>query len=388
MPRLADAEVPDVNAPWAFGFPAEEYTRRRAATLTLAEEKGADAVLSFGENRSGAAVTYLTGWPVSRLAVHRLAEGESRLWVQFHNHVPQARRIAVDTEVADAAEGYVDRLLDGLTRAATLGSVPRPVAGAARERGVELVPLDAAHARLRRIKSVAEREALSLGARASDAGAAALIDACVPGATDWDLLAAARSAYSRLGARDHICYIGVTDMADPDRDVPSQVPEGRVLRRGSVVTFELSAAVAAEYPGQVLRTVTLGEPTDTYVRLHEVAMQARSRMREAMRPGVPARELITAAAVIEEAGLTTTDDLFHGLGMGYLEPIGSSASREPQQVPAIDLAAGMAVVVQPNVTTTDHRAGVQTGEMVLVTPDGIEDIHRLEPGLVIRGGSS
>ena len=60
-------------------------------------------------------------------------------------------------------------------------------------------------------------------------------------------------------------------MDAPSRDVPSQVPEGHVLTHRSVVTFELSAAVAPEYPGQILRTVFLGEPTDEYLTLHEVA---------------------------------------------------------------------------------------------------------------------
>jgi len=33
------------------------------------------------------------------------------------------------------------------------------------------------------------------------------------------------------------------------------------------------------------------------------------------------------------------------------------------------------VVVQPNVITRDHRAGVQLGEMVRITPTGFERQH-------------
>jgi len=368
-------------------FSDVEYTRRRKVTLGLAGEVGCDVVISFGENRSGAAITYLTGWPVSRLAVHRLTPSESRMWVQFHNHVPQARRIAVDTEVCDVDESFADSLLSGLSCAATLGVVPPRITSEAAQRGVTLRAIDGAHAAVRQVKSQEEIAALRLGAAASDAGAEALIDACVPGATDWDLLAAARSAYSRLGARDHICYIGVTDMERPDRDVPSQFPEGRVLNRGSVVTFELSAAVAPEYPGQILRTVTLGHPSDQYQRLHDVADLARVSVRRAMVAGRPASDLVDASLVIEEAGFTTTDDLFHGLGMGYLEPVGTSVSRVPPHRPVGFLETGMAIVVQPNVTSLDHRAGVQTGEMVVVTDAGIEDIHFVEGGLIVKDGA-
>lgn len=366
----------------SYAFPVAEYRRRRDATLALAEETDATGVLAFGENRSGAAVTYLTGWPVTRAAQYRLTSSDSLLWVQFHNHVPNARRVAVDVDVRDADERAAEDLLAGHQRLATLGVVPAAVRERAAEARIALVAIDAAHARLRTIKSAAEQAALRLGAAASDAGARALIGACAAGATDWDLLAAARNAYTRIGARDHICYVSVTDMAAPDRDVPGQVPEGRVLRDGSVVTFELSAAVSAEYPGQVLRTVTLGEPTDDYRRMHEVAMQARAAVRARIRGGAPARSLVEASACVEEAGFTTTDDLFHGLGMGYLEPIGTTSSRRPAHTPDIDLAPGMAIVVQPNVTRRDHSAGVQTGEMVLVTEDGFEDIHGIPEGLV------
>lgn len=367
-----------------FTFTAEEFERRRMATCVLAHEVGADVVLAFGENRSGVHVPYLTGWSVTRLAYVRLDADGCTMWVQFHNHTPNAQRLAYRTDVRDVDDTMIDGLLGSNRIIATLGQVPHPVRLAAQARDVELISIDSAHNGLRLIKSIEEVEALRLGALASDAGALALIDACVPGASDWDLLAAARSAYTRMGGRDHICYICVTDMENPDRDVPSQVPEGRIVQRGSAITFELSASISPEYPGQILRTVTIGEPTEDYVRLHEVAMTARASVRSVMKAGVPASALVDASACIEEAGFTTTDDLFHGLGMGYLEPIGTSASRIPPHIPATVLQAGMSIVVQPNVTFPNHGAGVQVGEMVIVTDDGFTDIHEVPAGMVTR----
>ena len=43
--------------------------------------------------------------------------------------------------------------------------------------------------------------------------------------------------------------------------------------------------------------------------------------------------------------------------------------------------AGLTVVVQPNVVTRDGRAGVQTGELLLVTEQGPERLHAYPPGL-------
>ena len=42
----------------------------------------------------------------------------------------------------------------------------------------------------------------------------------------------------------------------------------------------------------------------------------------------------------------------------------------------------MTVVIQPNVVTPDGMAGVQTGEMVLITATGIETIHAVLRGFV------
>jgi Xaa-Pro dipeptidase len=41
----------------------------------------------------------------------------------------------------------------------------------------------------------------------------------------------------------------------------------------------------------------------------------------------------------------------------------------------------MTVVVQPNVVTRDGRAGVQTGELLLVTDQGPRRLHAYPPGL-------
>ena len=45
----------------------------------------------------------------------------------------------------------------------------------------------------------------------------------------------------------------------------------------------------------------------------------------------------------------------------------------------------MTIVIQPNVVTPDETAGVQTGELVLVTNDGIDRLHAVERGLLRTG---
>ena len=44
------------------------------------------------------------------------------------------------------------------------------------------------------------------------------------------------------------------------------------------------------------------------------------------------------------------------------------------------LEENMTVVVQPNVVTRDHKAGVQVGELVRVTRTGFERLHTAPRG--------
>ena len=75
----------------------------------------------------------------------------------------------------------------------------------------------------------------------------------------------------------------------------------------------------------------------------------------------------------------------HGFVGGYLPPVLGSRSRALTAVPEFSFEAGMMVVVQPNVVTLGETAGVQTGELMLVTEDGAEPMHDFERGLLTAG---
>jgi len=87
--------------------------------------------------------------------------------------------------------------------------------------------------------------------------------------------------------------------------------------------------------------------------------------------------------VIEDAGFTVIDDILHGYGGGYFPPILGAKSRSNGPIPEQPFAAGQLVVVQPNVVTPDGKAGVQSGEMVLITETGIERMHQLPRGFIM-----
>jgi hypothetical protein len=91
-------------------------------------------------------------------------------------------------------------------------------------------------------------------------------------------------------------------------------------------------------------------PTALYAELHAVAAAAFDGVARCLVPGAHARDLAAAGSVIEEAGFTGIDDLVHGFGGGYLPPVVPAPGRR-LPVPEFVLAAGMTLVVQPNVVS-------------------------------------
>lgn len=370
-------------------FSDSEMRRRRAAFGAELQRRGVSYALVYGANRSGSAVSWLTGWPVTReaLLVAGPDEDEDVLLVSFYNHLPQARRLAT-VRVAWAGPRAVATALDLIAtrgrlpgRIGLVGALPFDQYRLLAEQVDEVLDLNPAYTGLRLVKSGEEVAALRRGAAFSDAAIAALAEALRPGATDHEVLARAEQAYVAQGGLHHIHYLGVTAMDEPALSVPAQWPTGRLIQYRDVVTCEISAAAAPEYAGQVLRTFTIGAPpTALYAELHAVAAAAFGAVVRNLVPGACARDLAAAGSIIEEAGFTGVDDLVHGFGGGYLPPVVPAPGRRIP-VPEFVLAAGMTLVVQPSVVTRDGRAGVQTGELLLVTEEGPRRLHTFPQGL-------
>lgn len=377
------------NRPAFTGFSAQEFARRRQALEGVLAAHGLRHAVLYGANRSGPAIPWLTGWPVTREAHVLVTVGEPDvLLVSFFNHVPEATRRVPDAEVRFAGDDPAATVGELLRergaageRIGVLGALPFDQFGAIAA-GRDTVDLRREHTRLRLRKSAEETAALRHAAELTDDAVRALLAEPLIGRSEHELVARIESSYVARGGGHHIHYLGVTPMARPDRCVPAQWPSGRPVQRGDVLTFEISAAAAPDYSGQLLRTVTVGEPPTAEVqRLHDVADHVLGAIEKLLRPGVHAEELVAASQAVEDAGYTTVDDLVHGFGGGYLPPVLGTRSRAIRPTPDFRLAAGMTVVVQPNVSRPDFRLGVQTGELMIITDDGAERLHDFPRGI-------
>jgi len=369
-------------------FSDAEMARRRAAIETLLNETGLDHLVYCGANRFGSAVQWLTGWPVTAEAVGVFTPGKpDALFVQHINHVPLARRLAAPAGVEWGGGSSISAAIAVLEQRAARAGRVGVIGPMSFEQHEELAArfgapanLNRRYVRLRQIKSAEELDWLRIGAALTDRGMIALGDGLRPGLSERELADAVERSYLALGGTNVIHFIGVTAMAAPRLGVPTQFVANRKVARGDVVVAEIATAFW-EHPGQVLRSFTVdAEPTPLYRELHAVADAAFDAIAAVLKDGAMPREVIDAAGVIERAGFTIIDDLLHGYGGGYLPPILGSQSRPSAHIPDEPFRAGMTVVIQPNVVTPDGLAGVQTGEMVLITETGIEKIHDVPRG--------
>jgi Xaa-Pro dipeptidase len=379
LQKILDATIPR--------FSGAEMARRRKAAETLLAQAGCDHLMFCGANRFGSAVQWLTQWPVTAEAVGVLTPGKrDTLFVQYVNHAPQASLIAKDADVAWGGESSIAAAIKVLEqhgakrdRVATLGPVSAEQHAALTAKFGALKSLNRDYIRLRQVKSAEELDWLRIGAQFSDLGMAALRETIAPGMSERELGNAVERAYVGLGGTTGIHYIGTTPMAASDLAVPRQFPTPRKVQGGDVVVAEITAAFW-EHPGQVLRSFALGEPTQLYRDLHAAADAAFDAIAAVLKAGATPSDVIDASGVIEARGFTIIDDLLHGYGGGYLPPILGCTSRPSGPLPQQPFRAGQTVVIQPNVVTPDHKAGVQTGEMVLITDTGVERFHTMPRG--------
>ncbi len=367
-----------------------EMERRRAAVAAAMAEAAVDHLVFCGAARNGSVVQWLTQWPVTAEAVGVFSPGApDALFVQYVNHAPQAQSLADRAQVAWGGESSIRAAIVTLERrgarpgrVGVIGPMGFEMHAALSERFGKVVNLNRAYVRLRRVKSAEELDWFRIGAALSDAGMAGLRDGLKPGLDERELGDLIERAYVAHGGTNRIHYIGATSMHAPDLGVPRQFPSTRRVQTGDIVFAEISADFW-DQSGQVLRSVAVGaEPTPLYRELHAAADLAFERIAALLRPGVKPAQVIAAASAIEDAGFTIIDDLLHGYGGGYFPPILGSKSRPAGPIPEEPFEAGMLVVIQPNVVTPDRRAGVQTGEMVLITERGVERMHAFPRGFL------
>jgi Xaa-Pro aminopeptidase len=372
-------------------FSDGEMNRRRLALAEVMQRNGVDQLLVCGEQRAGTGISWVTGWvTTSEQIIVFDARERPKMFVEWVNHAPLAKQIAWQCDVEWSEHRSIEKVVAELKRrgARRVGIMGVFNFGKYRRLAAafpDLVDLNPSYSRLRLTKSEEEIDWLRIGAAFSDASIQALADGLCDGLNERDLGDIVERAYAPFGGVTQLHYFGVTSMASPDCYIPRQHPMNRIVRKGDCVFTEITGSFW-DYGGQVLRTFAVGEePPALYRDLHDAAEAAYDAVTSVMRPGCTMEQIVDASSVIESRGFTICDDLVHGFGGGYFQPILGCRSRPAGPLPDIVLAENMTMVVQPNVVDTVRKAGVQVGELVRVTATGFESLHRAPRGFLRAG---
>ena len=367
-------------------FTEAEFSRRYTAVREVMRAADLSALILCGTTSAYHEVLYLSNFITTREAFLVFpGAGEPTLFIQYFNHIPNARQIACipdvrwggpDTPTA-AADNLVERGL-AESRIGLVGPISFKQYESLKKKLPRAVFVDFSPqmVHLRLIKSEEEIEFLRKGAEFSDRAIAALARQARPGITEYELAAIVEGAYLELGGKNHIHYMATTPMSNPTLCVPAQHQSNRVLQAGDVLITEISAHYHG-YAGQILRPFAIATPpTPEYLRMYDVAVEAFNRIAAVIHAGATTDEVLDASDFIHTSGFTIYDDLLHGFGGGYLPPILRTRQTSAGLPASFTFRENMVVVIQPNVITLDERMGVQVGEMVQVKQSGVKSLHQ------------
>jgi Xaa-Pro dipeptidase len=359
------------------------------------DEDGLDALLLYGAGRIPE-IQYLTNWPGTRESFLIVARhGAPTLLVQLYNHVPNARRVAATSDVRWAGSWPPQTLASILETVpiqegivGLVGAWPSRIVDGLKTLLPQIGYVDASAIvrDLRMVKSAEELERMRIAARLTDEAMRALERDVRPGMREHELAAIVEGAYLREGGVNAIHFMAATSMGAPEIGVPSQVPSSRIIERGDILITEIGAEWWG-YAGQIHRAYAIGaDPTDQYVELHDVAVEAYRRIVDVLRDGSTVADVLDAAEVIHDRGFTIYDDLLHGTSQ--LPPIiQTRRTKRGDWSEDFVFREDMVVVVQPNVVTDGSgRIGLQVGETVRITRTGFERLHDY-PMRFVRIGS-
>lgn len=364
-------------------FSDAELAGRHAATYTLMEQEGVDALLVYGSGRYASEFYWLTDWPGSREALVLVQPGRNPVvLMQLFNHLPMAKVMSAVRDVRWAGKSTTRSVLE-LIRERRLesgniglvGPIGYQLYNALRERypSAKLISLDGKMRMMRTIRSAEEIERIRLASQLTDQSIQAMAEGLREGMREDQIPAIIEPVYLKQGGYAGIHFMSSMPMREPDLPVPAQYQSSRKLRKGDVLITEISGAYSG-YSGQIHRTFSIGEgPLPEWQGMHDVAVEAFETLAQVIKDGATTSEAEEAAELIHRRGYSIYDDLVHGASQ--YPPIFQTKTRRRHDSADVVFRENMVIVIQPNLITYDERMGLQFGETLVVKKGGCESLN-------------
>jgi Xaa-Pro aminopeptidase len=227
----------------------------------------------------------------------------------------------------------------------------------------QLVPTTGLVESLRLVKDAGEVARIEAACEMADAALAAVRHRLGEGPTEAEVALELEWQMRRLGAEGPSFETIVA--SGPNAAMPHHRAADRRIADGDLVVLDFGALVDG-YHSDMTRTLMVGDPSDTQVRMYEVVREAQAAGVAAVKAGAEASAVDDACrSVIRDAGW---DEAFlhatgHGVGLDIHEPPRVARSADAM------LADGQVVTVEPGVYLVEH-GGVRIEDTVVVTSEG------------------
>jgi len=383
--KIGEKELQLLNSEYP-KFSSTEYENRRILFESAMPNDIYDSIV-YEAGVSGSAIQWLTGWPITQEALLHIKRGERlKLYIEHYNHLPMAKILVhKNVDVIWGKRSISNDIISNvISKISTLGIVGRlsvNMHNLIKAKTLVTKDMSKDYTSMRLIKSEEELSWIKIGVAMTDNGISSMINNIQPGITQHQLSNATQSAYIPLGGHKVINFFGITSMDDPNNCVPSQFTSNQKIKKNDIISTEISAHYW-NYPGQILRTISIGPMTSIYKDLHAIADEVFLNIRDLLKDGTHSSEIIETSKIIEKNGYSIWDDLIHGYCGGYLPPVLGTTSRPADNNIDFTFKEGMTVVLQPNIITKDHKSGVQTGELLLIKKDSCERLHNYPIGAI------
>ena len=234
--------------------------------------------------------------------------------------------------------------------------------------GGELVEAGPIMAALRRRKRPEEIERLRAAGEAADAAMLSITRERFVGRAESEIHARIAALLVEAGHdRAEHAIVG----SGPNSASPHHAPGDRRVEVGDAIVLDIGGTRDG-YRSDTTRTAFAGDPPEEFLALYRALQAAQQAAFDAVRPGVPARDIDRAArSVIEEAGYG--DGFIHRTGHG----IGLEGHEEPYIVAsnADPIEEGDAFSIEPGIYI-EGRWGARIEDIVACTDSGADRLNR------------
>ena len=242
---------------------------------------------------------------------------------------------------------------------------------------VELVPTEDFAEQLRLVKTQDEIDRTGAAVMLAEQVFLQVIITMSPGMTEKEVAWAMEKGMREAGAEQ--LAFPVIIASGPNSALPHAVPGDRAIKSGEPVLFDWGARLNG-YCSDISRTIVLGQPDETFLKVHQTVLEAQQRAIEAIKAGANTKSIDALARKhIEDQGFQGKFN--HSLGHGT----GLVVHEGPRLGPVKDsiLQSGMIVTVEPGIYLPGW-GGVRIENQVVVESNGSRVLNRLRTSFRIE----